>query len=131
MVLRILTIVHLKPAVMKESNQSKWKCLFYNDIERHFCAERNLKMKRTTDFVLRRIYEKNILMPIRKNEIGDAPIVLNEVAGVIWDLLEDEIMKQQLVSKVCNIYNLKDGSNEQKTIVEFVEQLIDLKLIIE
>jgi len=87
-------------------------------------------MKRTTDFVLRKIYGKNILMPIRKNEIGDAPIVLNEVAGVIWDLLVNDITKQQLVSKVCNMYKLKEGSDEQKAIEAFLGQLIDLKLII-
>lgn len=87
-------------------------------------------MKRTTDFILRKVYGKNILMPIRKNQIGDAPIVLNEAAGVIWDLLVNDITKEQLVSKVCNMYNLRDESEEQKTVIAFIEQLIDLKLII-
>ena len=70
-------------------------------------------------------------MPICKNDIGDAPIVLNEVASVIWDLIEDDIVKQQLVAEVCNMYNLQDESEEQKTVIEFIEQLIDLKLIVE
>lgn len=129
MVRRTLTIARLKPAVMKESSLVSGNASSIN-IERHFCVERKLKMRRTTDFVLRKIYGKNILMPIRKNEIGDAPIVLNEVAGVIWDLLVNDITKQQLVSKVCNMYKLKEGSDEQKTIEAFVGQLIDLKLII-
>lgn len=88
-------------------------------------------MRRSTDFILRKIYGKNILMPICKNDIGDAPIVLNEVASVIWDLIEDDIVKQQLVAEVCNMYNLQDESEEQKTVIEFIEQLIDLKLIVE
>ncbi|MBO5054780.1 MAG: PqqD family protein [Lachnospiraceae bacterium] len=88
-------------------------------------------MKKTDAFILRKIYGKNILMPICKNEIGDVPIVLNEVAGVIWDLVEDNINRQQLQSEICKKYELSDNSEEAMAVAEFINQLIELKLVIE
>ena len=52
----------------------------------NFVYERGEKMRQNPDLILREIYGKNILMPIRFNEASNDPIYFNEVGALIWKL---------------------------------------------
>lgn len=87
-------------------------------------------MKKNSNLVLREIYGKNILMPVKYNEASNDPIFLNETAALIWKLADNVQNITDLVSAVCSVYGLKVDSAEAVAIEGFVNQLIESKLII-
>ena len=87
-------------------------------------------MRRNPDFVLREIYGKNILMPIRYNEASNDPIYFIEVASSIWKLSENAESLKDILRSVSQIYQLQEGAEEIVAIKDFLNQLIENKLII-
>lgn len=87
-------------------------------------------MRKNPDLILREIYGKNILMPIRKNEVSNDPIYFNEVAALIWKLSDDMKDSNALFQSVCQIYNLKQDSTEAVVVEDFINQLLENKLIL-
>lgn len=88
-------------------------------------------MKKNDNFILRDIYGKKLLMPIRRNGVGDAPIVLNEVAAEIWLRAGCSVNQDELLSKISKTYNLNKGSSEEQAVRIFIDQLLEMKLIYE
>lgn len=86
-------------------------------------------MKKNSNFVLREIYGKNILMPIRYNEISNEPIYFNEIAAVIWKLADECRDVNELETVICREYCLEEDSAEAMAIGSFVGQLIESKLV--
>ena len=88
-------------------------------------------MKRNKDFILREIYGKAILMPIRKNNASNNPIYLNDMAVAIWKMAENTNNVAELIVKICKLYNLQSGSVEETAVKNYILQLIDYKLLFE
>lgn len=89
------------------------------------------EMKNNPDFVLRELYGKALLMPIRTNEASDDPVSLNPVAVVIWKTAETADDKADMLRKVSDYFELEAGSAEQMAVESFINQLLDMKLIYE
>lgn len=87
-------------------------------------------MKQNPNLILREIYGKNILMPIRNNEASNDPIYFNEVAALIWKLSDGAKDPNDLLVSVCESYNLEIDSAEAAAVEGFINQLIESKLII-
>lgn len=88
-------------------------------------------MKQNPDLILREIYGKSILMPIRYNEASNDPIYFNEVATLIWKLSDDAKDPADLLDAVCKSYNLETDSAEAAAVEGFINQLMESKLILE
>jgi hypothetical protein len=88
-------------------------------------------MKRNPSFVLREIHGKSLLMPVRRNTIGNEPIHLNNVAAVIWKNAEDSLSHEELLENISQLYGLTMDSAEQTAVKQFIEQLIQMELISE
>ena len=86
-------------------------------------------MRQNPDLILREIYGKNILMPIRFNESSNDQIYLNEVGALIWKLSDEAKNPTELLNFVCETYNLKTDSAESAAVEGFINQLIESKLI--
>lgn len=86
-------------------------------------------MRKNPDFILREIYGKNILMPIRYNKASNDPIYFNKVAALIWKLSDGAKDAAELLGFVCNAYDLKTDSAEEAAVEGFINQLIESKLI--
>lgn len=86
-------------------------------------------MRQNPDLILREIYGKNILMPIRFNEASNDPIYFNEVGALIWKLSDEAQNLTELLDLVCEAYNLKMDSAEAASVEGFINQLIESKLI--
>jgi len=82
-------------------------------------------------FVLRRIYGKSILMPIRRNSLGNDPILLNDVATTIWQSAETCPNQGALVNDISDLYGLAPDSAERDAVRAFIEQLESMTLIYE
>lgn len=87
-------------------------------------------MRKNSDLILREIYGKNILMPIRYNEASNDPIYLNEVAALIWKLSDGAKDPHDLLSSVCHEYNLEKDSAEAAAVEGFINQLMENQLIL-
>lgn len=85
-------------------------------------------MRKNPNFVLREIYGKNILMPVRYNEASNDPVCFNEVAATIWKTVNNLKNEDELLSSVCQIYNLKKDSAEAAAVNSFIKELINIKL---
>ena len=83
------------------------------------------------NFVLREIYGQSLLMPFHRNEIGNEPIHLNDVAAVIWRKAGESGTVNELLDSVTALYQLTPGSAEQGAVGQFIGQLLQMKLIAE
>ena len=86
-------------------------------------------MKKNNSFVLRNIFDKKVLVPIKANEVGDEPILLNDVGADIWIESDNADNISKLVGVISKKYNLHDGSIEQQAVLDFINNLIELKLV--
>ena len=86
-------------------------------------------MKKNNNFVLRNIYGKKVLVPTKANEVGDDPILMNDVGAHIWCEAEKADSADDLVKNLLIQYGLQEDSIEQHAIKEFVQNLLDMKLI--
>lgn len=86
-------------------------------------------MKRNSNFVLRNIYGKKVLVPARTNEVGDDPILLNDVAAEIWSESDNADNVSELIDNILKKYNLPNDSVEKQAIEDFVQNLLEIKLI--
>lgn len=87
-------------------------------------------MKTNDAFILRDIYGKYILMPIRLNETSSDPILLNEVAASIWNVVLVCNERRKIIENIMQIYDLKDNSTELIAVEQFIEQMIKMGLLI-
>lgn len=95
-----------------------------------FNAYKENAMKVNENFVLREIYGTAILMPIRKNDVSDSPLYLNEVATVIWKQAVLHIDLNELLISLRKIYQIERDTEEDKMLIEFILQLFDMKLLL-
>lgn len=87
-------------------------------------------MKTNEDFVLRDIYGRYILMPIRFNRTSSDPILLNEVAVSIWNMVAvDRLEKRELMKGIAQQYDLKPASTEWIAVEQFIEQMEEIGLL--
>ena len=86
-------------------------------------------MKTNPDLILREVYGKSILMPIRCNEASNDPIYLNDVAALIWKTAPVSDNLHELTKSICEIYELSTESAEAYSVENFIIQLLENKLI--
>ena len=88
-------------------------------------------MKCNPNFVFREVHGKFILVPFRRNELGNEPIHLNDVAAVIWKNTDICDTVDDLLNVITDLYQLEPESAEQNAVRQFIAQLLEMKLISE
>lgn len=86
-------------------------------------------MRVNPDLILREIYGKSILMPIRYNEASNDPIYLNDVAALIWKTASTAEDLYELKKFICDVYGVHANSAEAYSVEKFIIQLMENKLI--
>lgn len=126
--LRIRIIVHSRHAATTANKRPRQKSEYR--FLPHFFQRRDGKaMHVNPSFILRDVLGKKILMPVTRNEITDTPIVLNDVASEIWVKAEGISDIVSLIRDIDNTYGLQAGSEEEKTVSQFIDQLLEMGLI--
>ena len=87
-------------------------------------------MKTNDAFILRNIYGKYILMPIRSNQTSNDPILLNEIAASIWNEAMEGIEIKNLISNIAQAYNLLENSSELLAVKQFIDQMVTMELLL-
>lgn len=80
-------------------------------------------------YILRNIYGKNILMPVCRNEAGDTPILLNDIAAEIWNKAKESGDRKELCDAIAELYGLQEGTVEKSAVRVFIDELIKMRLI--
>lgn len=88
-------------------------------------------MRKNNCFVLRDIFNKKVLVPVKKNEVGTEPILLNDVGAEIWLSADNAKNFEDLLDIITVKYQLEKNSVEQVAVSNFISNLIDMKLIYE
>ena len=88
-------------------------------------------MKVNTNFVFRDIYGKYILMPVKRNDASDDPVLLNSVAAYIWLQAEKGKTFNEIVEAVSRQYDLQKDSMEEESVKQFITLMIAQKLLVE
>lgn len=91
--------------------------------------ERTENMQTNEAFILRNIYGKYILMPMRSNNTSNDPILLNEVAAFIWKAALNQQEYKVILENVSQSYNLKSDSPEMIAVKQFIAQMVTMGLI--
>lgn len=80
-------------------------------------------------FILRKIYGQFLLVPVRTNEAGEELISLNEVGACIWELAAQGLSEEEIITRINELYNLDEGSVEEKATASFIEILCKRSLL--
>lgn len=86
-------------------------------------------MRTNPAFVLRNIYGKYILMPIRTNNASNDPVLLNEVAASIWKAASDCLDAEVILVNLSTSYGLEPSSPEAISIKHFIAQMVNMGLL--
>jgi len=85
--------------------------------------------EQASEFVLRRIGRESILVPIH-NKVGDLDSVytLNEVASLIWSMIDGRTATSSILDRLCDEYDVprEDAAND---LGELLGTLTEARLI--
>lgn len=83
-------------------------------------------MKRNENFLLRRVGEANILVPLRQKVVNlQGVITLNETGAFIWELLKEERTPDELAEALVEEFDV-EFDQAKKDVEEFLKQLKEL-----
>lgn len=86
----------------------------------------NFVLKRNDDFLLRRVGEANILVPLRQKVVNlQGVITLNETGAFIWELLKEERTPDELAEALVEEFDV-EFDQAKKDVEEFLKQLKEL-----
>ena len=86
-------------------------------------------MRTNPNLILRELYGKYILMPVKDNEAGNDPVCLNDVAARIWKAAAASKNRFELQNFIYDMYGLDEYSEEVYAVERFITQLLDNKMI--
>ena len=88
-------------------------------------------LKTNDAFILRNIYGKYILMPVRANYASNEPILFNETAVSVWETAKLGLKADAITKVLCSQYGFECSSPEAVSIDHFVSQMRDMGLLVD
>ena len=81
-------------------------------------------MKVDKEFVLREIAGEYVIIPIGRTVLSfNGLITVNEIGAFLWNLLQEDVTKEELVAKVLDEYEV-DEETAREDIQEFLDTLV-------
>ena len=76
------------------------------------------------EFVLREIAGDYVIIPIGRTVLSfNGLITVNEIGAFLWNLLQEDVTKEELVAKVLDEYEV-DEETAREDIQEFLDTLV-------
>ena len=88
-------------------------------------------MKINQAYVIRDVFGKMILMPYLSTKVGNKPIYINDTGRNVIMMLNQSHNIEELCKNVADLYSIKEGSKEYGMIQDFVQNLMELEIIVE
>ena len=96
---------------------------------RHIVYEVFNVLRLSADFVLRKIFHVSLLIPIRRNKVGNDVLYINDTVACVIETCDGSKNKDELVEFVVNKFN-DDNKNEiRKDIEKLLLMLQEMGLI--
>lgn len=86
-------------------------------------------MKISEGYLLRSIAGKNIVVPVGSDAAFNGMLTLNDTGVFFWNLLQNDISKDELLAAVLNEYEGVSADEVSKDIDEFIAKLNDAKIL--
>ena len=86
-------------------------------------------MKVNENFVIRSVFGKTILMPVKSNEISNDPILLNVTATSIVQIAKDCNDLEELVKRCLDTFEITPNTDKEQGIRSFIYMLYDKSII--
>lgn len=81
-------------------------------------------MKVDKEFVLREIAGDYVIIPIGRTVLSfNGLITVNEIGAFLWNLLQEDVTREDLVAKVLDEYEV-DEETAREDIQEFLDTLV-------
>ena len=86
-------------------------------------------MKAKAGFVLRKVVDEQILMPVGDN-IGqfNGTVLMNDVSAFVWEKLQEPATKEDLLQAVLNEFEI-DEETASRDLDELLEKFVGLGII--
>ena len=86
-------------------------------------------MKAKNGFVLRKVVDEQILMPVGDN-IGqfNGTVLMNDVSAFVWEKLQEPVTKEELLQAVLSEFEV-DEETASRDLDEFLEKFAGLGII--
>lgn len=86
-------------------------------------------MKAKTGFVLRKVVDEQILMPVGDN-IGqfNGTVLMNDVSAFVWEKLQEPVTKEELLQAVLSEFEV-DEETASRDLDELLEKFAGLGII--
>ena len=81
-------------------------------------------MKLNDNFVMRTVYGKTVLMPVKNNTTSNDPILLNSTASTIIMLANECLDADELCNKSLDAFGISSNTPEGNQIQSFITMLI-------
>lgn len=82
-------------------------------------------MKIKNSFLLRKVADSYVVVPFGDENVEfNGMVTLNESGKFIWDLLEQEITKEELLAKFIEEYQIPEA-DAKEDIRQFIQTLLD------
>ena len=86
------------------------------------CQEKNMKIK--SGFVLRDVAGKTFVVATGElSKTFKGMITLNETGKFIWNLLENDVTKEEIVDKMLEVYNGVERAVVENDVDVFIDKL--------
>ena len=87
------------------------------------------QMKAKTGFVLRKVVDEQILMPVGDN-IGqfNGTVLMNDVSAFVWEKLQEPVTKEELLQAVLSEFEV-DEETASRDLDELLEKFAGLGII--
>lgn len=86
-------------------------------------------MKTNENFVLREVYGTFLLVPIMDNDISNNIISFNETGAFIFKAAKDCSSRIELSKAINNKYNPSNDPKTEGFLNQFIDKLIEMRLI--
>ena len=86
-------------------------------------------MKAKNGFVLRKVVDEQILMPVGDN-IGqfNGTVLMNDVSAFVWEMLQEPVTKEELLQAVLSEFEV-DEETASRDLDELLEKFAGLGII--
>lgn len=88
-------------------------------------------MKINRAYIIRDIFGKMILMPYLNTKVGNKPVYINDTGRNVILMLNQSHNIKELCKNVADLYSIKENSKEYGMIQDFVQNLMELEIIVE
>ena len=82
-------------------------------------------MEINSSFVLRNLYGKDLLIPVRRNQITRDPVLLNSTAKMVFELCRDASTVEELARLVIKRHGVEETEEIMVQLTAYIHSMLE------